>query len=60
MVNAGEMEPWRPREIMSQERLSGLAVLSIENQRARQLDLGDVVKEFAKKNARREGRFGRY
>ena len=40
---------------MSLDRLSGLAVLSIENQRARQVDLGDVVKDFAK---RREGRFG--
>ena len=47
------------RSTMSQERLSGLAVLSIENQRARQMDLGAVIREFAKKNVRREGRFGR-
>lgn len=46
------------RSTMSQDRLSGLAILSIESSRARRMDLTNIVKEFAQKNARRKGRFG--
>ncbi|XP_049336309.1 zinc finger MYM-type protein 1-like [Astyanax mexicanus] len=46
------------RSTMSQDRLSGLAMLSIESQRARRMDLTEIVKEFAQKNVRRRGRFG--
>uniref|UniRef100_A0A8C2Z5F3 HAT C-terminal dimerisation domain-containing protein n=1 Tax=Cyclopterus lumpus TaxID=8103 RepID=A0A8C2Z5F3_CYCLU len=35
------------RSSMSQERLSGLAILSIENKRTRSLDVKSVVKDFA-------------
>ena len=38
---------------MGQERLSGLAILSIENSRARTLDLGSVVEDFAERKARK-------
>ena len=41
------------RSSLSQERLSGLAVLSIENKQAHNLDLKGVVKQFAQANARR-------
>ena len=34
------------RNSMSQERLSGLAILSIENERALSLDVKSVVKDF--------------
>ena len=42
---------------MSQERLSGLSILSIENERARGLNISTIVKTFAEKNARRRDRF---
>ena len=45
------------RSTMSQERLSGLSILSIENERARKLNLSGIVKKFAEKNARRRNRF---
>ena len=45
------------RSTMSQDRLSGLSILSIENERARNLDLSEIVKQFAEKNARRRIRF---
>jgi len=38
---------------MSQERLSDLAVLSIENERARELDLSNIVESFAQQKARK-------
>ena len=41
------------RSNMSQDMLSGLSILSIENERARNLDLSEIVKQFAEKNARR-------
>ena len=41
------------RSSMGQERLSGLAILSIENTRARELNIGDVVDDFAQRKARR-------
>ena len=45
------------RGTMLQDRLSGLSILSIENERARNLDLSEIVKQFAEKNARRRLRF---
>lgn len=45
------------RSTMSQQRLSGLSILSIENQRARNLDLKEIVKIFASMKARRKERF---
>jgi len=41
------------RSTMGQERLSGLAILSIENVRARKLDLQRIVNDFAELKARR-------
>lgn len=41
------------RRRMGQERLSGLAILSVENSRARNLDLSSVVNDFAERKARR-------
>lgn len=41
------------RSSMGQERLSGLAILSIENTRARELNIGDIVEDFAQRKARR-------
>lgn len=41
------------RSSMGQERLSGLATLSIENSRARKLDLSSVVDDFAERKARK-------
>lgn len=41
------------RSSMGQERLSGLAILSIENTRARQLNIGDIVDDFAQRKARK-------
>ena len=38
---------------MSQERLSGLAILSIENATARTIDYNDIIDEFASKRARK-------
>ena len=45
------------RSTMSQDMLSGLSILCIENERARNLDLSEIVKQFAEKNARRRIRF---
>ena len=45
------------RSTMSQERLSALSILSIENERARSLNLHEIVKQFAEKKAGRRGRF---
>ena len=45
------------KSTMSQERLSGLSILSIENEHARNLDLTSIIKEFAEKNVRRRSRF---
>ncbi|ROL50526.1 Zinc finger MYM-type protein 1 [Anabarilius grahami] len=44
------------RSTMSQERLSSLALLSIENARARNIDIKAAVKDFAHQNARRAQR----
>ncbi|KAK0139198.1 Zinc finger MYM-type protein 1 [Merluccius polli] len=41
------------RSTMGQERLSGLAMLSIENDRVRKLDIQRIVDEFAERKARR-------
>ena len=41
------------RSTMGQERLTGLAMLSIESDRARKLDIGQIVDEFAERKARR-------
>ena len=42
---------------MSQQSLSGLAILSNENIRAKMLDKEDIVEDFVKKNTRRQNRF---
>lgn len=42
------------RSTMSHERLVGLSVLSIESDIARSIDVKEVVKVFAAKNARRQ------
>ena len=39
---------------MCQERLSGLALLSIENERAKNLDFRKVIQQFASAKARRK------
>ena len=41
------------RSVMAQERLSGLAILSIENERARICDLTFIINEFTEQKARR-------
>lgn len=41
------------RSTMGQDRLSGLAMLSIENDRAKKLDIGRIVDDFAERKARR-------
>lgn len=41
------------RSMMAEERLSGLANISIENRRARQLNLEDVIDKFAQMKARK-------
>ena len=41
------------RSTMGQGRLSGLATLSIENHRARQLDLKDIINDFAERKSRK-------
>ncbi|KAK0140154.1 Zinc finger MYM-type protein 1 [Merluccius polli] len=41
------------RSTMAQERLFGLAILSIENERARKLDISQIVNDFAERKARR-------
>ena len=45
------------RSSMFQDRLSGLSILSIENERARNIDLKRIVKKFAEKNVPRKQRF---
>ena len=37
------------RSTMGQERLSGLAMLSIESDHAKKLDIGHIVDEFAER-----------
>ena len=41
------------RSIMSQDRLSNLAILSIERHKFNLEDFDDVIKDFAKKKARK-------
>ena len=41
------------RSIMSQERLSGMAVLSINHQLAEQISFDDIIDDFASRKARR-------
>ena len=41
------------RSTMSQERLSGLAVLSINHQLAEQISFDDIIDDFASRKARR-------
>lgn len=41
------------RSTMCEERLSGLGILSIENDRARQLNLKEIINNFAEKKARK-------
>ena len=41
------------RNIMQDDRLSGLAVLSIENAEARKLDVSKIIDDFACRKARR-------
>ena len=43
---------------MSQERLSGLAMISIENECLDKLNYDDLIEEFASKNARRSNFLG--
>lgn len=38
---------------MEEERLNSLAILSIENQEAHQLDPTEILKDFAEKKARK-------
>jgi len=45
------------RSTMSQERLSGLALISIENDILEKIQYEDLVDEFASKNAGRVARF---
>ena len=45
------------RSTMSQDRLSALSILSIESERARHINVPDIVKQFAEKNAQRKRRF---
>ena len=35
---------------MSQDRLSGLSILSIDGEQAKNFDLSEIVKQFAEKN----------
>ena len=41
------------RNIMQDDRLNGLAVLSIENAEARKLDVSKIIDDFASRKARR-------
>ena len=41
------------RNIMQDDRLSSLAVLSIENAKARKLDVSKIIDDFASPKARR-------
>jgi hypothetical protein len=43
---------------MSQERLSGLAMISIENEYLNKLNYDDLIEEFASKNARKSNFLG--
>ena len=43
---------------MLQERLSGLTMISIENEYLDQLNYNDLIKEFASKNAKRSNFLG--
>ena len=45
------------RSTMSQDMLSGLSILCIENERARNLDLSEIVKQFAEKMQDAESAF---
>ena len=45
------------RSTMSQERVSALSILGIENERARSLNLKDIVKQFAERKAGRRRLF---
>ena len=45
------------RSLMSQTRLSNLAIISIENEEAKAIDRDDLIYKFASVNARRESRF---
>ena len=42
------------RSSMSQERLSGLALLSIENERAKNLDFRKLIQQFVSAKAKRK------
>ena len=42
------------RSTMSQERLSGLALLSIENERARMIDVANMIDIFSEQKARKK------
>jgi hypothetical protein len=46
------------RTTMSQERLSGLVMISIENEYLDKLNYDDLIEEFASKNARRSNFLG--
>jgi hypothetical protein len=46
------------RSKISQERLSGLAILSIENKEAKAVDKNELIHRFANENARRKKRIG--
>ena len=46
------------RTTMSQERLSGLAMISIENEYLDKLNYDDLIEDFASKNARRSNFLG--
>ena len=45
------------RSTMSQERLNGLAMISIENDILEQINYEELIEDFASKNARRMARF---
>lgn len=45
------------RSSMTQDRLSSLALLSIENKRAQKMKLDEVIRVFASKKARRQNKF---
>ena len=45
------------RSRMAQDRLDELAMISIENEEAKQLNVDDLIDKFAEKNARRKQRF---
>ena len=42
---------------MSQKRLTGLALLSIEKETASNVDLDDLIEKFASANVRRQRKF---